>query len=692
MINKDTSKEQLLTEIDQLKAKISEFEKSEIIRLSNEWASKNGEKDLKQSEEKFRKAFSINPDSLNINRLEDGIYVSINEGFTKIMGYSESEVIGKTSLELNIWENPEDRNKLVHGLKTKGKVDNFEAKFRAKSGELKDGLMSAIIIELDGIPHILNFTQDITERLAIEKLRKQTEKELKESEEKLRAVFENSTNLFYSHSTDHIISYLSPQVKDILGYSPEEAMIKWTELASDNPINESGFENTVRAIETGERQAPYELELIRKNGEKVWVEVREAPLVKDGKTISIVGSLTDITERKKAEKKLRQSEARFKRLFNELGDAVFVTKIGGANMGDILEVNSAASKQTGYTKQELLQMNIIKDLCIPDTGLISTKDWDKKLIAGKTVVTTEKKRKKDGTEIWTEVIVTPIEFKGEIASLSINHDITSRKIAEDALKESEEHFRAMFENASIGFYRTAPEGEILYANPALIAILGYKDFDELSQRNLEKDNFDIVNPRSEILDQIDRLGYLKGYESTWKAKDNRTISVRENSKAYYNQDGKVIYYEGTIEDISEEKQAELLLKESEEKYRTLIDNIQDGVFLINEGKIIFANEAFASIIGYTIEEVIGEDFKKFVAPEDMELVVNNYEKRMKGDSAPNEYEFRAIHKDGITRIYVNMTVDRINYENKPAALGTIKDISETKKMQEQLSGSTHLNL
>ena len=123
--------------------------------------------------------------------------------------------------------------------------------------------------------------------------------------------------------------------------------------------------------------------------------------------------------------------------------------------------------------------------------------------------------------------------------------------------------------------------------------------------NLEKNNLYTVTPRNEIIDLIDSQGYLKSHESVWKIKDNKTISIRENTKAVYNSYGKVIHYEGTIEDISENKKAEQLLKESEEKYRTLIENIQDGVFLIGKGKIIFVNEAFASIIGYTKAEVLG---------------------------------------------------------------------------------------
>ncbi|MBI3525123.1 MAG: diguanylate cyclase [Betaproteobacteria bacterium] len=131
-------------------------------------ARRRTEDALKNSEEKFRKAFYLSPDSININRLDDGCYVSVNRGFTQTMGYAEDEVIGLTSTELNVWVNPEDRTRLAHVLQKDGAVSNFEARFRSKDGGVRYGLMSATIIEIEGEPHILSITRDITERKQME--------------------------------------------------------------------------------------------------------------------------------------------------------------------------------------------------------------------------------------------------------------------------------------------------------------------------------------------------------------------------------------------------------------------------------------------------------------------------------------------------------------------------------------------
>ena len=111
---------------------------------------KEAEEKLHISEEKFSTAFHVSPDSININRLTDGMYVEINEGFTAITGYTAEEVIGKTSLELNIWDNPDDRNRLAKELKECGIVNNLEATFRRKDGTTVDGLMSARVFNIKG--------------------------------------------------------------------------------------------------------------------------------------------------------------------------------------------------------------------------------------------------------------------------------------------------------------------------------------------------------------------------------------------------------------------------------------------------------------------------------------------------------------------------------------------------------------
>lgn len=138
----------------------------------------------------------------------------------------------------------------------------------------------------------------------------EAESKLRESEGMLRNIFDNSTSVIYSHDTNGIIKYVSPQIEEILGYKQEEAIMNWEILLSDNPINKVAQERTSKAIETCEKQEPYELELLHKNGTKVLIEAREAPVVENGKTILIVGIFNDVTERKRNEQELIDAKKR----------------------------------------------------------------------------------------------------------------------------------------------------------------------------------------------------------------------------------------------------------------------------------------------------------------------------------------------------------------------------------------------
>jgi PAS domain S-box-containing protein len=136
-------------------------------------------------------------------------------------------------------------------------------------------------------------------------------------------------------------------------------------------------------------------------------------------------------------------------------------------------------------------------------------------------------------------------------------------------------------------------------------------------------------------------------------------------------------------EITERRQAEEALRESEEKYRTLIENIQDGVFLIQDLKMQFVNEAFVKMVGYTVEEFAGMDFRQLIASEDVDRVVNWYRRRQAGENIGSEYEFRMLHKDGVTRVFANMSMGFVDFRGNIASMGTVKDVTELRLAEKE---------
>jgi PAS domain S-box-containing protein len=145
----------------------------------------------------------------------------------------------------------------------------------------------------------------------------ESEKKLRETKETLRNIIENSTNMFYTHNIGHTVTYVSPQVKNLIGYEVEEALVRWTEFLTDNPVNQKGLELTQKAIDTGIAQPVYEMELRHRDGHQIWVEVRESPIVINGRTEMIVGALADITARKEAELVLQNYQNNLEKIIEE---------------------------------------------------------------------------------------------------------------------------------------------------------------------------------------------------------------------------------------------------------------------------------------------------------------------------------------------------------------------------------------
>jgi PAS domain S-box-containing protein len=252
---------------------------------------KQAEEKLRESEEKFKKAFYTSPDSININRLEDGMFVSINNGFTQITGYSEDDVIGKTSLEINIWNNPEDRSGLVAGLKQSGEVQNLEAPFRRKNGDITYGLMSAAIIDLNGTPHIISVTRDITER-------KQAEESLRQSENKLRALFAAMTDAIIVYDSDGRYLEIAPTNPINLYITPDEMLGKTVAEVLPPEQAELCLKAIRQALKTQElTNVEYSLPVRKK---VLWFSALISPLSTD----SVIWVARDITERRRAEQEI----------------------------------------------------------------------------------------------------------------------------------------------------------------------------------------------------------------------------------------------------------------------------------------------------------------------------------------------------------------------------------------------------
>ena len=284
-------------EIDQLG---HSFNKMAATLEQNIGERKRVEEELKKS---IRQVELMNRElSIGLSEVFNALQkISSGDPTIRIDETSEIELIARLKHMVNLTaENIGEIVSLSHEFAI-GLTEHFDILHRVSKGDLNARVSGSSQVELlESLKKITNemidnISRDITER--------------KQAEEKLRNIIEHSNELFYTHDTNHKLIYISPQSMQILGYSPDEIVIEWTKLTTENPINRTGFEITEKALKTGEKQEPYLLEFNKKDGSKVLLEIDESPLKDDmGKVIGMVGAARDITERKKLEEQFLQAQ------------------------------------------------------------------------------------------------------------------------------------------------------------------------------------------------------------------------------------------------------------------------------------------------------------------------------------------------------------------------------------------------
>lgn len=247
------------------------------------------------------------------------------------------------------------------------------------------------------------------------------------------------------------------------------------------------------------------------------------------------------------------------------------------------------------------------------------------------------------------------------------------------LKESEKRFRSIFENSTLGIYRTSPEGKVLLANNALINMLGYDNFEDLASLNLEESEYGITNRRELFSKQIEKYGQVKGFEATWKKKNKENIYVLESAIGFRDHSGKLLYYEGIVEDITKRKQIEAELRESEALFKSLTQEAPVGIFRTDTiGNTTFVNPFWCEITGLTSEEAKGFVWLDAVHPDDRKYVKQAWDKAIE-NKTPSILEYRFLRKDRSIAWVSGKAVPQIGENGEfNGFIGTTTDI--TKKM------------
>jgi PAS domain S-box-containing protein len=474
----------------------------------------------------------------------NGNLTYINESFAKMHGYTPARLIGKNLKIFHTDAQMKRVGRLNKRLVETGEgIQGEEVWHVHRDGTEFPTLMSNWVLkDLDGNPYLMCGTAvSITDR-------KLAEDALRESEERHKALFQGAAEgIIVADTETKEFKYANPAICKMLGYTEDELEqmgVRDIHPKEDLEYIISEFEAQAR----GEKTLTSNIPCLRKDGTIMYADINTALVSIDGRKCN-VGFFTNITDRKKAEDEVLIERNKLKAMLGAMECGVTIRDLDYTLIYQNNYVTNLFGKRIGEKCYRVFQgIDKICDGCPVELAIKE----------GKTHTSEKRVSLPSGEVTFWENTASPIrDADGNIIScLEINRNITERKRAEDALRESEKRFREIFENTAVGVYRTTPDGKILMANPALVQMLGYSSFEELSQRNLEQEGFEPQYQRSMFIEEIEREERIVSSESIWITQDGKRLYVIENSRAVRDKDGKTLYYEGTVENITKSKQAE----------------------------------------------------------------------------------------------------------------------------------------
>ncbi|MBI5583448.1 MAG: PAS domain S-box protein [Deltaproteobacteria bacterium] len=642
---------------------------------------RQAEEALRQSEIKFAAAFRASPDAIIITSVADGRIVEVNEAGTRITGYARSELIGRTTADLNFWELPAARDRYVSKLRAQGRVVEMEAGFRIKSGEIRTGLVSGELIDLAGRPHIIGIIRDITERLRMEKNLIKNQALLNQTEGLSRTggweYDVPAGKLFWTDEVYRIYG-MNPDV-----YDPNDIdqNIRFYDPADQHAIAEAFG----AAIERGE---PYDLELrfTAADGRKKWVRTIGQAELKDVRVIRVFGNIMDITEQKETEKKIKEQEE----LLQETGR---IAKIGGWEL-DPLSGKGTWTEEVAriHDLDPGAETNLEKGLNFyhgPHRQAIE-RAIREAIEAGKPYDLELEMISAQGNTKWVRTIGHPVKEGDRMVKLRGSfQDISERKLREKSMRETEERFRTAFEYSASGMCLTGLDGKIQKANQTLAAMLGYSR-EELEGRHYNEITYleDLEIGQDVVRQLISGQTETAAFEKRYQRKNGDPLWVYIHTSLLKDAAGEPLHFITQIEDISERKQAEEALREKDyllsEAQR--IAQIGSWSWEIPTARISWSDETFR-IYGVSPETFVLSDysFLGLIHPE-ARPAMQEWIRACIARKNPGDLEFRIIRPDGNIRTLNGRGSLQCAENNTPVRMvGTVQDITERKRVEAELS-------
>ncbi|HWP82851.1 MAG TPA: PAS domain S-box protein, partial [Bacteroidota bacterium] len=606
-------------------------------------------------------------------------FTYVNPAAESLTGYTSAELLG-----MNFWEivHPDNREFVRHRkqarLRGEDVPNRYEFKILRKDGASRWIEFSSGMFKPNGKAYAIGTAFDITER-------KLYEERLRNSELLYKDLVENSNEVTYLLDRRLQLRYISPVIQQKTGYAPAELLGR---LFADVivPDDVEIVKEQFRAALSGGTMEPVEFRFKTTGGKTLWARASVVPVMKEGRLESIRGVAIDITEQKLAMESLKASEERFRMLTETASSAIIIYQ-----GEDLRYVNKAAERLLGYSAEELLSKRFWDVIHSEEQNAVRERGLARQ--RGEQVPTRTEVRivTKAGEIRWVDFTAAMIQYDGEPAVLGTAFDITDRKQAEDAVRKSEQRFRIVSEKTGQLIYDYDVSSGVIHWSGAIEYLTGYS-LEEFDSFNIGK--------WEEHIHPDDRMMALHGLDSSmnnrtpyhveyrFRRKDGQYIIVEDNGAFLYDADGKAYRMLGTMSDVTERKQAEVALRESEAFRRLIVEAEPECVKVVAaDGTLIDMNPAGLKMIeAESLEAVRGKSIVSLVTPRFKPAFTALHERVLQGESG--KLEFEIVGMQGTHRWLETHAVPLRGNSNKvEALLAVTRDVTERKRAQEALAAS-----
>jgi PAS domain S-box-containing protein len=387
----------------------------------------------------------------------------------------------------------------------------------------------------------------------------------------------------------------------------------------------------------------------------------------------------DVTARKRAEEALRENERELNAIYQGMQDGILIADVETRRL---IRANPAVLRMFGYSEEEMLHLSV-PDIHPTDAWPQVLKVFTEQALGQRHVAPELPCLRKDRTVFIADVSVARMLYRGRPCLVGIFRDVTERRRADEALRESEARYRAVVESQTELICRFVPESTLTFVNDAYCRFFG-KTREELIGRSFlplipEEDraeavrHFAPVSPDRPVVDHEHRVVTPSG-EVRW---------IRWINRGIFDDQGRLVEFQAVGHDITDRKAAEETLRQSEENYRLLFEDNMVGIAVSADGRIVRANRTLCDILRQDMAQIVGMNAVDFVEPEERPRAIRRMAQAVQGETLDNPAGYSSIRGDG-THGYIEVRSGRMTWAGRPAMLSMVQDVTERKRLEEEL--------